>query len=796
MIPQPIYNQRPNRPSQQPSPNPNNNQFQNNMQSNNMQSRQDPQNPPKFQNSRPLFNRPVQNRPMQNNNQRPHLQNQNRPFSPNMNRPSFNQQRGLVNPPSFNQPSPSNIATPQFNEQQPPVNAPPQFNYAARTNDSPQNSNPSFKASRPPPLLNFQNPGPPPPSFSNPPLKQLNQPISPSIPSPAIVSNDIQLSSSISSDIPLILHVQPLNKQFTSSYAIIRCRRCRTYLNCYCTIKINKWQCNTCQLFNNLESNDPNLLNPIMSSNSVEYYAPQEYMIRPPMSTCYYVITDDLQYIRAMIPLLNKIPHSQYRCLLGFIYLCQDIVLITENGLHIYNDIENDLILPRDELLMKLYNDETTDHMAALLTEFCEAYESMPSAASNSVMNTSNSSSIRNLTPLLSFMSCVLKPLGGTILAIIKSKATIKNPKQIALEASRSHIGIDSYHNDNNELYYCSKYTGGNIYKYQPITVSSQLMHYTAYWSNRIGLESVLRIRASNGLRAVQYYGQFFTRSSDLLAIANIHPQNTYLIEYTIEEPVVGNAVFQCALLHTSDQGDRRIRVLTCCVPNTSIKDALTNMNSNILLMWMGRMAIERGIEAQEAILNKIGDIMQLCQNNRVNMPRDLMALGLGLIKTPILRQMAIIPIRESLNYMTLEGVKMMCRPIVVNVENIINIATINDMFQYCLGPSTQYLTHDGLFLILSPLGWYLWMSRDYNGMLMVKPYEELESGEIQLDSVMDNGLNRLLRMLYEYYIDLLMIVPVLKLVKETGDPYIRQECLWTFVDDKSPPSTSKSEQK
>jgi len=67
------------------------------------------------------------------------------------------------------------------------------------------------------------------------------------------------------------------------------------------------------------------------------------------------------------------------------------------------------------------------------------------------------------------------------------------------------------------------------------------------------------------------FHGNFFLRSTDLLALPNVSPDNAYAVEMTIEENLPsGMACFQTAVLHTSSNGERRIRVLTLALPVTN----------------------------------------------------------------------------------------------------------------------------------------------------------------------------------------------------------------------------------
>ena len=137
-----------------------------------------------------------------------------------------------------------------------------------------------------------------------------------------------------------------------------------------------------------------------------------------------------------------------------------------------------------------------------------------------------------------------------------------------------------------------------------------------------VGFEAVLRIRASKGLSLSAYHGNFFLRSSDLLSLPNVSPDNSYAVQMTIEENLAGPyAVFQTALLHTSCFGQRRIRVITSVVPVTSsFPELFDRIDQGAMVTLLCKLAIERALtskleDARDALVNKCIDIMATYKN-------------------------------------------------------------------------------------------------------------------------------------------------------------------------------------
>ncbi len=173
-----------------------------------------------------------------------------------------------------------------------------------------------------------------------------------------------------------------------------------------------------------------------------------------------------------------------------------------------------------------------------------------------------------------------------------------------------------------------------------------------------IGLEAVLRVRSSKGIKTNIFHDNFFLRSTDLLALPNVSPHHSFTAEVSIEEDLPGSiACFQTALLYTSAQGERRIRVITNAVPVTNrIEEVFSCADPFAITTLMAKMAIDKALfskleDARETLLLKLVDILGAYKTNCVTTHqqmnalftseqlRHLPALILGLIKSDVLRQ-------------------------------------------------------------------------------------------------------------------------------------------------------------
>ena len=168
-----------------------------------------------------------------------------------------------------------------------------------------------------------------------------------------------------------------------------------------------------------------------------------------------------------------------------------------------------------------------------------------------------------------------------------------------------------------------------------------------------IMLEAVMRVRASRGLRMASFHGNFFVRSTDLLAMPAVPQDQGYVIEVQIEETLTSPfVVFQTAVLHTTCYGERRIRVVTSAVPTTtSLSEVFASADQVALATYFANKAVEKSLthkleDSRDALYGKMVEILtaykssmtaagsgasaqlSLCENMKM-----LPVLMLGLVK-------------------------------------------------------------------------------------------------------------------------------------------------------------------
>lgn len=206
--------------------------------------------------------------------------------------------------------------------------------------------------------------------------------------------------------------------------------------------------------------------------------------------------------------------------------------------------------------------------------------------------------------------------------------------KKLALECSEHQVTVDLFNlsstfSDLATVGSIAKFSGGSIKYYgnggnppSPTAMVAMLARFEEdmkhYLTRSIGFEAVMRLRSSRGISIHTFHGNFFVRSTDLIALPNVNPDSSYGIQVTISEDLkdFNQACFQAALLYTSSKGERRIRVHTIALPVVSvIADIINSADHEAIVSLLSKMAVDRSCQsniqdAREALINANVDII------------------------------------------------------------------------------------------------------------------------------------------------------------------------------------------
>uniref|UniRef100_A0A3Q1IW79 Uncharacterized protein n=1 Tax=Anabas testudineus TaxID=64144 RepID=A0A3Q1IW79_ANATE len=110
-------------------------------------------------------------------------------------------------------------------------------------------------------------------------------------------------------------------------------------------------------------------------------------------------------------------------------------------------------------------------------------------------------------------------------------------------------------------------HTGGSIYKYNNFQVETDGEHFLRDLrkdvQKSIGFDAIMRVRTSTGFRATDFFGAIHMNNTTDVEIAAVDCDKAVTVEYkhddTLNEET--GAFIQCALLYTTVNGQRRLRI-------------------------------------------------------------------------------------------------------------------------------------------------------------------------------------------------------------------------------------------
>lgn len=432
---------------------------------------------------------------------------------------------------------------------------------------------------------------------------------------------------------------------------IIRCKRCRTYINAFVTWSEHgrRWRCNICAQVNDCPSayfchldekglRRDRFERPELSKGVCEFIAPAEYMVRPPQAPTYFFVLDvSATAVRsgmlqsaanAIKASLDDLP-GRGRTRIGFITF--------DNSVHYYNlssDLSNpqmlvvsdlkELFVPLpDNLLVNLQ--ESRSVVEAFLDSLPEMFSKSP-VVSQSCLGPALKAAFTVMKAIGGKM-CVfqsimpnmgdgaLKPreqpgIMGTPNEIKLLRPEISWYKDTAVEFSRQQISVDMFlfpyqYMDLAALGELPKFTAGSMFSYVSFDQAKDGQRFEEQLNKTLTqtttFEAVMRIRCTKGMRITNFFGNFYVRGTDLLALPNTNTDSVFGFDLVHDDQnIVGSHVsIQAAFLYTSSDGERRIRVMTQALPVTSLtSEVIASINTDVCCTLLAKQALQTAVKS------------------------------------------------------------------------------------------------------------------------------------------------------------------------------------------------------
>jgi len=403
------------------------------------------------------------------------------------------------------------------------------------------------------------------------------------------------------------------------SAGVVRCRRCRTYINPYVSFTDGgrRWICNVCgqpnevpveyfcTLDNNGRRKDHNE-RPELLKGTVEFVAPAEYMVRAPMPPTF-IFVIDVSYaavasgmvstvVQTIREALDHLPGGE-RTQVGFVTFDSTVHYYTVRqgasspSMMVLPDLE-DIFLPTPEDLIINVREcrEALDTLLDTITKSFEQTQIVDSctgpalqAAYLAAQSTGGKMLLFQTTPPSKGPGKIQAGRENPALYGTDREHTLRTNadgfwRSFASECSKAQVAIDVFvtagqYTDVPSLATAAGLTSGSLYYYpgfmaqrDGVKLVTELRHNL---TRETGWEAVMRVRMGKGLRVSAFHGHFTVRSQDLLSLPVVDPDKAFAIQISHEDQIVtsNTTYMQCALLYTSSSGERRIRVHTMAIP-------------------------------------------------------------------------------------------------------------------------------------------------------------------------------------------------------------------------------------
>lgn len=458
---------------------------------------------------------------------------------------------------------------------------------------------------------------------------------------------------------------------------IARCRRCRAYINPFVTFVEggHRWKCNLCNLLNEVpqgfdwdtaeNKQADRYQRPELNYAVVDFLAPVEYMVRAPQSLAYVFLIDTSfasvtcglvgTTARIILESLDRIPNSDKRTKVAFMGVDSSLHYFqmtpdsSEAKMLVVGDLEEPFLPSPNDLLVSL--DECRPAIENLLSRFNDMFAS--------TQNGSNA-----MGPALKAADKLVGNTGGRVICLMSTLPNLgegklvprEDPKLLgtsgegkllqtqspfyksfAVECSKNQVSIDMFlfsssYQDVASLSCLPRYTAGTTHFYPSWNANNHEdvhkfgIEFTKHLSQEVALEAVLRVRGNTGLRMNNFYGNFFNRSTDLCAFPSFPRDQGYVVEVSIDETIDKKFItLQAGVLHSTCHGERRIRVMTLCLPVTnSLSELYASADQVAITNYLAVKAAERCLtasldNARDAVQNKLHEIMDVYKKHLLN---------------------------------------------------------------------------------------------------------------------------------------------------------------------------------
>eukprot|EP01083_Nonionella_stella_P211212 763908_1 len=607
----------------------------------------------------------------------------------------------------------------------------------------------------------------------------------------------------------------------------VRCSRCRAYVNPFFKFVDNGkvFICNMCNMQNdvphhyicNLDANGKRrdcLQRRELCRGSVEFKASKEYILSKAQDPCYLFVLD-VSYAALVSGLLQISVNAILSSLDDLAENPRNRVGVVtyDSTVHFYSlkankdpemlvvtDLESVFVpAPPSELMLHVADPEGRQALEALLNMLPNIFGSKDEVTSleeKSCFGSACSAAAEALTGTGGKLILIQSSMPEIGLGALKMREDINaggeeghkmlQPQTsfyeiLATKCAENRVCVDLFSCTNSyvdiaSLGYLARFTCGQLFYYSGFDVrkDGEAFHYDMMHTltRPTGFDGVMMVRASAGLRVADHMGSFFMRHAHEMELPAIDSDKTFAVRLEHEDILneKSEACIQVALLYTSAQGERLIRVHTMSVPITSVlseiyryadMDAIVNVSLKQVVHQFQSVSFRT---ARENMVNACIDVLftyrKYCAHSsstgQLILPESLKLLPLftlGLIKGEILSNDVRADERAFLLAYCITMPSYVAIPFVCpHLYSLHNMAdeegTMSSsdrvIIPQCIRLSKKEITANGLYLVDNGRHFYISVGAGLDPQIIqemfgVPPDGKIEGTQLELMDATDN---------------------------------------------------------
>uniref|UniRef100_K1QNY7 Transport protein Sec24C n=1 Tax=Magallana gigas TaxID=29159 RepID=K1QNY7_MAGGI len=310
--------------------------------------------------------------------------------------------------------------------------------------------------------------------------------------------------------------------------------------------------------------------------------------------------------------------------------------------------------------------------------------------------------------------------------------------------------------------------TGGNLYKYsyfQADLDGERFLEDLKYnVMNQSAFDAILRVRASTGIRAVDFLGNFYMSNTTDVEMAAVDREQSMNVEIKHDDKLneADGAFIQVAVLYTSVGGQRRLRIhnlaLNCC---TQMADLFRNTELDTLINYMAKHAVRTSLnsnpkQVREGIMSQVAQILACYRKNcstpapmgQLILPESMKLLPLYsncVVKSDALQGGSEISTDDrsflmlKLNSMDVSSTQVFFYPRLIPMHDL---ESHGDRIPAAIRCSVERLRDNGVYLLENGLSMFLWIGHNVEPQWVQKVFSVQSAAQIDIDKCKLNDLD------------------------------------------------------